>query len=105
MCIRDRSKCTAYDGHADMLVLDTKSASKGGSGQKFDWSLLEHAPFSTPFLLSGGITPDDAVAVKELFIKMNGLMAGVDLNSKFETAPGVKSASLLAHFINNINYL
>lgn len=104
-CADDMSRCAAYDSHADMLVLDTKSSSKGGSGQKFDWSLLAQASFSTPFLLSGGIAPDDAVAVKELFKKMNGLMAGVDLNSKFETAPGVKSASLLAHFINIINYL
>ncbi|MDE6345817.1 MAG: phosphoribosylanthranilate isomerase [Muribaculaceae bacterium] len=98
----DIAKAEAYDGHADMLVLDTRCAGKGGSGRKFDWGLLEQAAFSTPFLLSGGIAPDDAVAVKELFKKMNGLMAGVDLNSKFETAPGLKSASLLSDFINII---
>lgn len=103
-CSDDIDRCAAYDGHADMLVLDTKSSSKGGSGQKFDWTLLEQASFSTPFLLSGGIAPYDAETVKELFKKMNGLMAGVDLNSKFETAPGVKSASLLSRFIKNINY-
>lgn len=102
-CADDIEKCAVYDGHADMLVLDTRCAGKGGSGQKFDWGLLEHASFSTPFLLSGGIAPGDAVAVKELFKKMNGLMAGVDLNSKFETAPGLKSASLLSDFINIIN--
>lgn len=98
----DIAKAATYDGHADMLVLDTRCAGKGGSGRKFDWSLLEQATFSTPFLLSGGIAPDDAVAVKELFRKMDGLMAGVDLNSKFETAPGLKSASLLSDFINII---
>lgn len=101
-CADDIEKCAVYNGHADMLVLDTRCACKGGSGRKFDWGLLEQAAFSTPFLLSGGIAPGDAVAVKELFKKMNGLMAGVDLNSKFETAPGLKSASLLSDFINII---
>ena len=86
-----------------MLVLDTRTSGKGGSGRKFDWSLLEKVMFATPFLLSGGIGPDDAAVVKTLYVKMNGRMAGIDVNSRFETAPGEKSRELLDTFIHNIS--
>lgn len=102
-CGDDIARAALYDGHADMLVIDTQCCGHGGSGHKFDWSLLEGAPFTTPFLLSGGIDADDAHRVMELYGKMHGLMAGVDVNSRFETEPGVKSPELLRHFINNLN--
>lgn len=98
----DIAAAAAYDGHADMLVLDTRTPGKGGSGRKFDWSLLEKVTFATPFLLSGGIGPDDAADVKTLYDRMNGRMAGIDVNSRFETAPGEKSRELLDTFIHNI---
>lgn len=98
----DLDRCTDYDGHADMLVIDTKCVGKGGSGRKFDWSVLAGAVFATPFLLSGGIGPEDAVAVTALYRKMEGKMAGVDLNSRFESEPGRKEPQLLSYFLNGL---
>ncbi len=89
----------AYDGAADLLVLDSRSASRGGSGLKFDWHLLGNLPISTPFLLSGGIAPDDAPLINRLEY---AAMAGVDINSRFETSPGVKDAALIREFINQL---
>lgn len=95
----DIAKAAAYDSHADMLLLDTKCAGKGGSGQKFDWRLLADGTFTTPFLLSGGISADDTDSVTALYRSLAGRMAGVDLNSRFETEPGVKSPDTLRRFI------
>lgn len=85
-----------YENAVSMFVLDSKSAARGGSGQKFDWSVLHHYPLSTPYLLGGGLSPDDSPAILE---KTYPGMAGVDLNSRFEEAPGIKDISLLKPFI------
>lgn len=98
----DIARCRSYDGHADILVIDNKCRSKGGSGKKFDWSLLEGIDCETPFLLSGGIGPDDADAVREIYDTMGGRMLGVDVNSCFETAPAVKDTAALERFIKQL---
>ena len=95
----DMLKGHDYEGHADMLLFDTKCASFGGSGNKFDWTLIERYDGSLPFLLSGGIGPDDAAAICSL---KHPLLAGIDVNSRFETAPGVKDIGLLETFVNYI---
>ena len=89
-----------YDGHVDLLVLDTATKSKGGSGRKFDWSLLHDANINTDFLLSGGIGPEDVVTLRNLQLPR---MVGVDLNSRFETSPGVKSVDLISEFLSQLN--
>lgn len=104
-CMADIERAKLYDSNADMLVLDTACAAKGGSGRKFDWNLLAAADFSTPFLLSGGIAPDDAVDVAEIYRRYGPMMTGVDLNSRFEIAPGLKSTALLSDFISKANSL
>lgn len=91
--------CAQYEGVADMLLFDTKCDTRGGSGRQFDWSLLNHYHGTTPFLLSGGIGPDDAEAILQIDHPM---FAGVDLNSRFETAPGVKDVEMLRGFIEKI---
>lgn len=92
------SRVNSYYGAVDLLVLDTASKSKGGSGVKFDWSLLREAEIKVDFLLSGGIGPDDAEKISKLNIPH---MAGVDLNSRFEEATGIKSTKLLSLFISS----
>lgn len=84
------------DDAADLFVFDTKTAAHGGSGIKFDWSLLDSYPLETPYLLGGGIGPDDTEAV---ISAMRPKMAGVDINSRFETSPGVKDIRKITHFI------
>lgn len=88
-----------YEPVADYLLLDTKTKVKGGSGKKFDWQILEDYSAKTPFLLSGGISPGDARAIANIDHPM---MAGVDLNSQFETAPGLKNVELVKQFVSEL---
>lgn len=94
--VDDLKKCDAYEGHADMFLFDTRTPLKGGSGQKFDWSVLQAYHGNTPFLLSGGIGPDDVQRVMDF---RHPMFAGIDLNSRFETAPAMKDVVKLKTFI------
>ncbi len=96
----DFDRTEEYEGTCDLYVFDTKTPAHGGSGQKFDWNTLSAYEGQTPFLLSGGIGPDDAAAIKA--IDHPGLR-GVDLNSRFEVSPGNKDATLLAGFLNELS--
>lgn len=87
---------------ADMLVLDTPCPTCGGSGCKWDWRLLESYPYATPYLISGGIGPDDIPAI---VAAMRKPMAGIDINSRFEIEPGVKDLNLLIRFITQLRSL
>lgn len=78
---------------ADYLLFDTGS---GGTGQHFDWDALEHYHGPQPFLLAGGISLQDAERIKALH---HPLFVGVDLNSRFETAPGMKDAAAIQTMI------
>lgn len=95
----DLQKCQQYEGLVDMFLFDTKCASVGGSGKKFDWQMLQAYNGNTPFLLSGGISPDDAESIKDFHHPM---FAGVDLNSKFEIEPGVKDVEKVKTFISEM---
>lgn len=88
-----------YGGAVDAFLLDTLCVTKGGSGKKFDWSILEAYDLPEDFYLSGGIGPQDAEALKAL---NHPRFVGIDLNSRFETEPGVKDVELLRKFINEI---
>ena len=85
-----------YDKEVDYLLFDTKCKSVGGSGRQFEWSILQNYKGDTPFLLSGGIGPDDAENVNAF---KHPMMAGIDLNSKFELSPGLKDVEKLSAFI------
>ena len=88
-----------YLGLVDLFLFDSAGTAYGGSGQKFDWSLLEDFGHSVPFLLSGGIGPGDAVKINTMNYK--GLM-GVDINSRFELSPGMKDVEAVKKFITEI---
>jgi len=83
----------------DHLLFDSAASGKGGSGQKFDWKLLEDLPLTASYLLSGGIGPRDAGLIKTL--DLQGLM-GVDVNSRFELSPGFKDVESLKEFVIEI---
>lgn len=76
----------AYQAVAELFLFDTDTKAFGGSGKQFDWGLLKDV--SHPFLLSGGIGPDDIDRIKELNLKY---MVGIDVNSRVEVEPGRKS--------------
>lgn len=88
-----------YEGSCDYFLFDTKTDAYGGSGVKFDWSMLNEHKGNTPFLLSGGIGADDAEAILKID---HPKMAGIDLNSKFEISPGLKNVELLKGFLQEI---
>ena len=96
----DFEQTKAYEGLVDYFLFDTKGQSVGGNGAKFDWDVLTHYTGSSPFLLSGGIGPEDAEAVRTFH---HPRCIGIDLNSRFETAPGVKDVARLKEFMYNLN--
>ncbi len=81
------------------FLFDTATPDYGGSGQKFNWQMLDSYSGDVPFLLSGGISIDDVPAIKKL---KHDMFLGVDLNSRFETAPGVKDVANLKLFIEKL---
>lgn len=95
----DLLQTSLYEGIADYFLFDTKAQLVGGNGRKFDWSVLAHYDGSTPFLLSGGIGPDDA---SRLSAFSHPRLAGIDLNSRFEAAPALKNVELLKQFLYDI---
>lgn len=96
----DFCQCRHYEGVVDYFLFDTKSGNHGGSGKQFDWNLLKEYQGATPFLLSGGIGPDDVYGIKKIGHPM---MMGVDVNSLFETRPGIKDSEAVRTFISKIN--
>jgi phosphoribosylanthranilate isomerase len=94
-----RSELERYSGVADLFLFDSAGAGHGGSGLKFDWRLLGDLQPVAPFLLSGGIGPGDAPAIRSLRL---GNLKGVDVNSRFERSPGWKDVDLLRPFIKEI---
>lgn len=95
----DFSRTSAYTTCVDFFLFDTKGAQPGGNGVRFDWSILERYTGEVGFLLSGGIQPGDAEAITAL---QHPRLVGIDLNSGFEEAPGLKSIPALSEFIPQI---
>ena len=88
-----------YEGVCDYFLFDTKTDAFGGSGLKFNWSMLEEYVGETPFLLSGGIAVDDAEAILKI---EHPKFAGIDLNSKFEQKPALKDVYKLKTFMTEL---
>ena len=95
----DIQKYKEYVGAVDLFLFDTKCKTVGGSGRQFDWQVLEQYDGEVPFLLSGGIGPEDA---SRLHAFHHPKCIGIDLNSRFEIEPGVKNVEKLKGFLNEI---
>ena len=92
-----------YMDVCDMFMFDTMGAGYGGTGKKFDWNILKGRNIGKPFFLSGGIQPDDTKALKEFQNDpASKALFAIDINSKFESAPGVKQMDKVAKFINEL---
>ena len=92
-------KAMMWDGYVDGILFETPTNGYGGSGESFDWSLLSSYRGRTPFFLTGGIGPNSLEALKEF---EHPMWLGVDLNSRFESEPGVKDVELLKPFITEL---
>lgn len=91
-----------YKNTADYFLFDTKTTSHGGSGKLFDWNLLKSYHLDTPYFLSGGLSIENITDIQN--IKDERLFA-LDLNSRFETEPGVKNIELLKTFFTKFKTL
>jgi len=93
-----------YMESCDMFMFDTMGSGYGGTGKKFDWSMLKDAEIGKPFFLSGGIEPGDEESLRTFSAEQvaRSLFA-VDINSKFELTPGVKDINKVITFAQNLN--
>lgn len=98
----DFQQLEAYENACSYFLFDTRGPLPGGNGKGFDWTLLEGYPSKKPFFLSGGIGPESIAAIKKLQNTPLPLHA-IDVNSKFETAAGVKNIPLLQQFKKEYN--
>ena len=93
-----------YENSCDYYLFDTKGKLPGGNGFAFDWKILNEYPSQKPFFLSGGIGVDNLNEIKKL-VKTKLPIHAIDVNSKFETAPGNKNIELLKKFKKEIDEL
>ena len=92
-----------YQDVCDMFLFDTEGAGYGGTGKKFNWNILKGENVRKPFFLSGGIQPEDDDLLKE-FAKESVAkdLFAIDINSKFEVAPGLKNMEKVKAFVDKL---
>lgn len=88
-----------YSESCHFFLFDTKGQLPGGTGNKFNWQLLNNYQLEVPFFLSGGIRPEDLNTIKQFH---HPRLYGVDINSGFELSPAVKEVSKVRQFIAGI---
>ncbi len=95
----DLPRLAAYAGVADQLLVDAKppraAALPGGNGLSFDWRLIAGRRWAVPWMLAGGLTPENVAEA----VALTGATQ-VDVSSGVERAPGVKDSALIAAFLN-----
>ena len=94
----DIGQISAYEAVADQILVDAKPPKNatlpGGNGLSFDWRLIAGRKWQRPWMLAGGLTPDNVAEA----IRLTGAQQ-VDVSSGVETAPGVKDAGLIKAFV------
>ncbi len=94
----DLDQIATYAGVADQLLIDAKPPRgadlPGGNGLSFDWRLVNRKYWPCPWMLAGGLTPDNVA----LAVQMTGARQ-VDVSSGVESAPGVKDPELIHAFV------
>ena len=93
----DFNSVKAFVPYSQYFLFDTKTQGYGGSGKTFDWTLLNQYTNSTPFFLSGGLSPENIREVSQI---KNPSFYGVDVNSGVEDLPGLKNISKLKELIS-----
>ena len=94
----DIEKARDYEDLVDWLMFDARPPAgadrPGGHGQSFDWSILQGVTFNRPWILSGGLTPDNLAEA----VRQSGATA-VDVSSGVESAPGKKDPAKIRAFL------
>lgn len=91
----DFSSVNAYANVVDYFLFDTQTSGHGGSGKTFDWSLLENYKLDKPYFLSGGIGLESVMQLAQI---NDSRLYAIDVNSRFELAPGLKDIDKLKDF-------
>jgi phosphoribosylanthranilate isomerase len=97
--IRDKSSfetAKLYEECCDLFLFDTQSDKYGGTGKAFDWQWLQEYTSDKPFYLSGGISLDNYPEIKTI---RHPQLMGIDINSRFETAPGIKDIEKIKQLV------
>ena len=91
----------AYDAVCDFYLFGTgdENGELEGAERQFDWALLDKSRIEKPFFLSGGIGPGDVTRIKAF---RHSDFFGIDLNSRFEKAPGEKDMAVLLKFLQQL---
>jgi phosphoribosylanthranilate isomerase len=97
----DLQATALYQQVCNFMLFDTKTPLFGGSGQQYNWNILQSYIGNVPFFLSGGIGAED---IQRLLAFNHPLLHAVDVNSRFETKPGEKNVMGLTHFINELKH-
>ncbi len=99
-------KIKDYQDVADMFLFDTEGAGYGGTGKKFNWDVLKGLHINKPFFLSGGIESEDTALLRSFAAEPVAKdLFSIDVNSKFETSPGIKDMGKLKNFVTAIKQL
>jgi len=88
----DFAKLNDYTCKVDFFLFDAKTPIHGGSGKTFDWKILDNYKLDIPFFLSGGLSLENLEEIKNIG---HPQFYGIDLNSRFETQPGLKDIDKL----------
>ncbi len=92
-----------YLDSTDMFMFDTMGAGYGGTGKKFDWTVLREAQLDKLFFLSGGIEPGDEEMLRDFAAEEAGKrLFSIDINSRFEVSAGVKDMTRVAAFVQKL---
>ena len=91
----DFASLNSYQGMVDYFLFDTQTADHGGSGKTFNWQLLDNYTLNVPYFLSGGIGMEQVEELKKI---EDTRLYAIDVNSRFETEPGVKDINRLKDF-------
>ncbi|WP_235553854.1 phosphoribosylanthranilate isomerase [Niabella agricola] len=89
-----------FEKQVAAFLFDTKAKEYGGTGRKFDWSALRSVDLKNPWFLSGGIGPGDIADLKSFLADQK--VHALDVNSRFETTPGVKDMASIEKFIREL---
>lgn len=95
----DFDQVSIFENKVDKFLFDTKGIEKGGNGITFNWEILKNYKLKKPFILSGGIGLKEVAALKDI-LQTDLPIYGIDVNSKFESEPGLKDVSELQEFQN-----
>lgn len=86
-----------YKKYCTYFLFDTFTKYYGGSGEQFDWQNIISNEIPLPYFIAGGVSIDDANKIKAV-----PNLFGVDINSEFESSPGMKDMTMIKEFITKL---